>query len=84
MESELSIRDLGEASILLTLGYKLSRLEDSKRGNHKVFVFKSIETTNSDTILSRYRNHEIQVDAYSFFMNIKELKARIHDLNDSN
>lgn len=77
MEHELRISDLGEAAALLTFDFELITLEQSPRGIYKLFVFQD-KDDGAKNILSQYRNHKLNVDAYKFFMHTKELKRRVH------
>lgn len=83
MESFLRIIDLGEAAVLMTLGYRLSGLEKSKRGNHKIFLFVPLEGSSPASVIQDYKNHELKIDPYQFFLNQKELKSRIHSMDES-
>jgi len=44
---------------------------------HFVFVFEDSDN-QAELILSRYWNHELQVDARDLIESINELKTRIH------
>lgn len=95
-----NVIDLGEATALLTLGFHLVRLENSKGhmtrlrpdGSQmppsKVFVFEVIHpnttTSNVEETIDRYNRRSLQVDAYSFYRAGKELKNRIHLHNEMN
>ena len=77
MESkEFKISDFYQAVILKTAGLPLIRLESEDR-RHFVFVFEDPED-QAEPILSRYWNHELQVDARDLIESINELKTRIH------
>lgn len=80
--------DLGEASTLLALGFRLQELEKSERPGQMIFVFGSGQLppewwVNQGNQLSpveiaeRYRNGTILVNAYDYFLATKELKSRI-------
>lgn len=79
------IIDLGEATVLLTLGFELIELEPSNTGKHKVFIFNSIHpnttTRNVADVIDEYKRRKLQVDAYSFYRSGKELKNRLHEFD---
>ncbi|KKQ87780.1 MAG: hypothetical protein UT10_C0001G0021 [Candidatus Woesebacteria bacterium GW2011_GWB1_38_8b] len=82
MESnEFKLSDFYQSVILKTAGFPLVRLEKQDR-QHFVFVFEDSDNQDSDNqaelILSRYWNHELQVDARDLIESINELKTRIH------
>lgn len=75
MNQDFSTYDLGLATALTTIGYKLVRLD--KADSQKVkFIFKTDENIN-DTIAS-YWNDELKLPAQSLFNNQKMLKNRIY------
>jgi len=77
MESkEFKLSDFYQAVILKTAGFPLVCLEKQDR-QHFVFVFEDSDN-QSELILSRYWNHELQVDARDLIESINELKTRIH------
>ena len=77
MESkQFKLSDFYQAVILKTAGLPLVRLEKQDR-QHFVFVFEDSDN-QSELILSRYWNHELQVDARDLIESINELKTRIH------
>ena len=74
MNSNFSTYDLGLATVLVTLGYKL--LELDKTNPKKIrFVFKK-DKNISQTMLS-YWDDEIKLPAQTLFNNQKMLKTRI-------
>ncbi len=86
MPETIKIIDLGECTALLTLGFHLIRLEQSESGKHKVFTFDKIHpnstTINVEETIDSYHRRKLQVDAYSFYKAGKEIKSRIHDVNE--
>ncbi len=75
MIKKFSTFDLGLATTLTTLGYKL--LELDKTNPKKVrFVFK--EEKNIEQIMLKYWNDEITLPALSLFNNLKTLKNRLY------
>jgi len=75
MIKKFSTYDLGLATTLTTLGYKL--LELDKTNPKKVrFVFK--EEKNIEQIMLKYWNDEITLPALSLFNNLKTLKNRLY------
>ena len=77
MESkQFKLSDFYQAVILKTAGFPLVRLEKQDR-QHFVFVFEDSDN-QAELILSRYWNHELQVDARDLIESINELKTRIH------
>lgn len=85
-KNETRVVDLGEATALMTSKFELLRLEQAKRGPHKIFVFSTEPSDGSGKtikdVVELYRRHRLQVDAYDFFLSGKEIKHRIHDDND--
>jgi hypothetical protein len=73
---EYRINDLGHAAALLATGVKLAKLEPSESGRYKIFVFQCSEDDAAATI-GKYQRHELMIDAYNFFMQIKELKSLV-------
>ena len=75
MIKKFSTFDLGLATTLTTLGYKL--LELDKTNPKKVrFVFK--EEKNIEQTMLKYWNDEITLPALSLFNNLKTLKNRLY------
>jgi hypothetical protein len=75
MSKKFSTFDLGLATTLTTLGYKL--LELDKTNPKKVrFVFK--EEKNIEQTMLKYWNNEITIPALSLFNNLKTLKNRLY------
>lgn len=87
MENSIEYRtaDLGEAATLFCLGYELSCLEPGTHDRQRVFVFAeehSDKKNNADASLTGAdykRRRPVQVNAYDFFLALKELKSRLHD-----
>lgn len=82
---ETKIIDLGEATALFTVGFSLIKLEPTTNGKHKIFIFESTHPTQSvsiDETLDLYRRRKLQIDAYTFYRSIKELKNSIHERNE--
>lgn len=79
----VEVIDLGEASALLTLGFNLLGLENSTDRRHKIFIFEKLHPNSSPVNVERtlddYNCRRLNVDAYSFFRAIKDLKNRIHE-----
>ena len=74
-QNEFSTFDLGLATVLITVGYKLIRMEKSNPKKVK-FVFekdKDIERTIED-----FWNDELKVRAQTLLNNQKVLKNRIY------
>jgi len=75
MSKKFSTFDLGLATTLTTLGYKL--LELDKTNPKKVrFVFK--EEKNIEQTMLKYWNDEITLPVLSLFNNLKTLKNRLY------
>jgi len=75
MNQKFSTYDLGLATVLITLGYKLLKLD--KTNPKKVrFVFK--EEKGIDQAMLDYWNDEIKLPAQTLFNNQKMLKNRIY------
>ena len=82
--TELRIVDLGEATALLVMGFRLLRLEGNQNRNcepTKIFIFENREDFTD--ILTKYISQKLEVDAYSFYRSGRDLKNRIHDHNVS-
>lgn len=74
MNQIFSTYDLGLATVLITLGYKLLKLD--KTNPKKVrFVFK--EKKGIEQAMLDYWNNEIKLPAQTLFNNQKNLKNRI-------
>jgi hypothetical protein len=67
--------DLGLVSSLIASGYRVSRI-DRSRSNRAVFLIKRNNKLND--LVSAYFNHQLKVDALTFFNSMKELKTRIY------
>ena len=75
MNQNFSTYDLGLATVLITLGYKLLKLD--KTNPKKVrFVFKEEKGINQAML--DYWNDEIKLPAQTLFNNQKMLKNRIY------
>jgi len=75
MNQNFSTYDLGLATVLITLGYKL--LELDKTNPKKVrFVFR--EEQGIEKTMVDYFNDEIKLPALTLFNNQKNLKNRIY------
>ena len=75
MNQNFSTYDLGLATVLITLGYKLLELD---RANLKKvrFVFK--EEKDIERVMIDYFNDKIKLPALTLFNNQKNLKNRIY------
>jgi len=75
MNQNFSTYDLGLATVLITLGYELLKLD---RTNPKKvrFVFK--EGKNIEKVMIDYFNDKIKLPALTLFNNQKNLKNRIY------
>ena len=82
MKDTCDIVDLGEATALLTLGFTLKELQPSNTGTFKVFVFDRMHPNSStahlEEVVENYQRRKLQVDAYSFFRSLTEMKRKIH------
>lgn len=75
MSRKFSTFDLGLATTLITLDYKL--LELDKTNPKKVrFIFK--EEKNIEQTMLKYWNNKITLPALSLFNNLKTLKNRLY------
>lgn len=86
-ESKTSdVVDLGEATALVTLGFNLVELQPSNTGTFKVFVFETIHPNSStislNEVIENYQRRKLQVDAYSFFRSLTEMKRKIYHHNE--
>lgn len=83
-------RDLGEAAALCALEYELIELEATSKDypSQRTFVFESVHPYQEEgaegaaRIASRYRNRDLQVDAYSYFLAMRELKSKIYGTSE--
>lgn len=77
---EVRIKDLGEATALKVTGFQLIRLEQSPRGSYKIFIFprRNDAGDTAQEIIDLYRTDQLKVKAYTFFLAIKEVKARTY------
>jgi hypothetical protein len=77
--------DLGEAATLLTLGFKLVRLENGEHPRQRVFCFNNKlrqiltlgEAVTPVEVRRAYISKKVSVDAFTYFSNSKQLKAMI-------
>jgi len=75
MNQHFSTYDLGLATVLITLGYKLLKLD--KTNPKKVrFIFR--QKKGIDQAMLDYWNDEIKLPAQTLFNNQKMLKNRIY------
>ena len=75
MNQNFSTYDLGLATVLVTLGYRLLKLDKTDPKKVK-FVFK--EEKDIKQVLTGYWNDEIKLPAQTLFNNQKMLKNRIY------
>ena len=75
MNQNFSTYDLGLATVLITLGYKLLELD---RTNLKKVRFIFREEKNIERVMIDYFNDEIKLPALTLFNNQKNLKNRIY------
>jgi len=75
MNQNFSTYDLGLATVLITLGYKLLELD---RTNLKKVRFVFREEKNIEKVMIDYFNDEIKLPALTLFNNQKNLKNRIY------
>ena len=87
-ENEIKITNLGEAVALVTLGFKLLRLENTGRPRQRWMIFEQTHpdaNANSempkypiiDFAVAAYRNRKMDIEARTFFETIKDIKTRI-------
>jgi len=67
--------DLGCCSALITAGYELEKLDKT---NPRKTVFLIVRDEGIDDTVNRFWANQLQVDARTFFENIKMLKSRIY------
>jgi len=86
MKNTCDIVDLGQATALVTLGFNLVELQPSNTGTFKVFVFEKMHPNSStqriDDVCEAYVTRRLNVDAYSFFRSLSELKRKIYEHNE--
>ena len=75
MNQNFSTYDLGVATVLITLGYKLLELDRTNLKKVR-FVFK--EEKDIEKIMIDYFNDKIKLPALTLFNNQKNLKSRIY------
>ena len=87
------LRDLGEATVLLVMGFELLGFEPTDREGVRMFVFSKYPTRqpvwdtmggsqDAEAVVKQYRSLQsggLMVNAYDFFMAGKELKNRLFD-----
>lgn len=66
--------DLALVAALCTLGHKLNAID---KNNKKVF-FSFERTTDLETDVSKFWNHELNIDPLRYFNCLKEIKTRIY------
>lgn len=79
-KKEVRVLDLGEATALSISDFELLRLDPTQRPRQRAFIFANDEQETGNSIIETYRRHELNVDAYDFYLCMKELKNRI--IND--
>ena len=85
MENEYKTLDLGEAAALHAGGFVLLRLEKTRKINQRAFIFTTKSATdnrlklNAKEVVEEYRNHHMMINAYGYYLAIKEVKSRLHD-----
>jgi len=72
---EFSTKHLGLASAILASGYKLIDLDRSIKKD-TVFIFK--RTKGIESMIDKYFNGELKIDALEYSNSIKTLKDRIY------
>ncbi len=81
-QSFVEIRDLGEASALVALGFILCDLQPSNTGTFKIFIFEEthpkVPTLNIDEVIEDYQRRKLAVDAQTFFRSLTEMKRKIY------
>lgn len=82
---EYKTLDLGEAAMLFCFGFEFTGFEPGSHERQRVFVFKNEHPdkermADADIIASDYKKRRgVMVDAYDYFLSLKELKSRLHD-----
>ncbi len=74
-ENEYITSDLPEAVVLKHFDHPLLSID--KTHYRAQFCFKRISGT--DDLIRRYRERELQVEPYSFFQCLKEVKDRLYN-----
>lgn len=86
-EKTFNTMDLGEATALVVVGYNLIDLEPSSvdRPKQRVFIFEMAHPSmeypagkTAETDARAYRKHDLLIDAYGYFLAMRELKSRIY------
>ena len=76
MKNEFKSNDFYQAVVLKTAGIPLIRLEKTA-DRYFNFIFDDSDNL-AESILLKFWNKKMQLDAKSFVENINEIKARIH------
>lgn len=81
----MSIKDLYEASLLLTQGKNLLRIDSEttpffRNKSSLTFFFVFDSAKDCEKILASYYRHEIKIDAFAFAEAHTSLKAKIRAL----
>ncbi|MBI2415642.1 MAG: hypothetical protein HYV33_03210 [Candidatus Kerfeldbacteria bacterium] len=74
-QNELPIDFMELAAVLMTLDYKLIRVDKT---NQKHCIFYLEEHEDSYQLITRYFNSELTVDPKRLFINLRTLKYMIH------
>jgi len=69
--------DIALCSALLCLGYNIQKVE---RQNSGKAIFSIEKDEKIDSLIQRFFNHELKVDALSYFNFLKEIKTRIYNI----
>lgn len=69
--------DISLCSALCCFGYTIDKIERQDNGR-AIFLMKKDEKI--DGLIKQYFDHELKVDALSFFNYLKEIKTQIYNL----
>lgn len=80
--NEFVTKDLGEAAALIYIGFPLIGVQSSnnpRKQGQKLFVFpRDHEDRDALDVVNDYQRHKLSVDAFDFFVALKETKVRLY------
>jgi hypothetical protein len=72
--------DIYLSTTLIEKGANLEEMEVTENGLKRAVVFVlSTGNMDIDTILEKYKNHQLEVDAHGFVNTFKALKSRMYE-----
>lgn len=73
----IKLSDISLCSALCVCGYNIQKIQKQTSGK-AIFLIEKDEKT--DDLIRKFFNHELKVDALSYFNFLKEIKTRIYNI----